>query len=246
MRKKLLLLMMLCLLTAFIVACQNDDDKNENNNNNENDNNAQVDEDRYSSFEDITVDVVAKVNGEEITAEELIENERYLVDYYSMMGLAIDGNEAQIRETALNQLINTKLVLQGAMEDDLVPTDEEVEEEYQSLVEQLTTYHENDNIEEIFEQFDTNEEEVKQDIRTDLTTKKYLEANIKVEEVTEEEIQQAYDDYVKQMESLEQEADELENVKELIKQQIVGQKESEAQQKLIESLRDKSEIEILI
>ncbi|MGM8216047.1 SurA N-terminal domain-containing protein [Bacillaceae bacterium W0354] len=254
--KKMILFTIFVLLTTITVACSNDSDKDKENdkdknetenveNNNEQDKDSN-DEESALSFEELDVDVVATVNGEDISKDELIQNEQYLVDQYEMMGMPIAGSEGQIRETALNQLINTKLVVQNAIDEGLVPSDEEIEEEYQSLIDELKSYYETDDVSEVFEQFDTNEEEVKSDIRTDLITNKFLEANLKVEEVSDEELQQAYDDYVAQMEQAEQEAESLENVRELLKQQLTDQKQSDAQRELIDRLRENSEIEVLI
>jgi len=209
-------------MMVFIAACQGDD------------------------AGDIDVDVVATVNGEDITAEDLLENEQFIIDNYEMAGLSVDGNEDEIRETALNQLINTRIIVQNAINDNLAPSDEELDEEFETFIAELKEYHGSDNIDEILEQFNTNEAELKEDLRTDLTIQSYIDTNITVDDVSDEELQEAYDEYAEYLESIEEDVPPLDEVRELLEQQIANDKNVEAQRELIERLREDSEIEIMI
>jgi len=224
--KKLMFLISITLMMFLAVACQGDDDE--------------------SGLGEIDVDVVATVNGEDITADDLLENEQFLIDNYEMAGLSIEGNEEEIRESALNQIINTRIIVQNAINENLAPSDEELDEEYETFVAELKQHYDTDDVDEIFSQFDTNEAEVKEDLRTDITIQNYIDKNITVDDVSDEELQQAYDEYEEYLKSIEEEVPPFEDVSELLKQQVVNDKQTQAERELIERLRENSEIEVMI
>src|SRR5690625_4379012 len=64
--KKLMFLISITLMMFLAVECQGDDDE--------------------SGLGEIDVDVVAPVNGEDITADDLLEIEQFLIDNYEMAG----------------------------------------------------------------------------------------------------------------------------------------------------------------
>lgn len=125
--KKLFLISVLLLLSIVAVACGGDDGDNENGENaneSENENTEQTENAEGENNEgqqeveevkaDEFPDVVAKVNGEEITNEQLALNVNAIQQQYQMYGMNIDENKEGIQQTALDQLINTEVIEQSA------------------------------------------------------------------------------------------------------------------------------------
>ncbi|TFB21726.1 hypothetical protein E3U55_07795 [Filobacillus milosensis] len=258
--KKFLTAILIVMLTAFLAACGGDEGDTENNQDNQDQEQSQEDKNNgegegkeegnkqaKTPSEDIADDkVVAKVNDAEITGKELKETEGYFLQQYQMMGQDPSKFADQIQKQALDNLINIELVKQAAKESGIKPSEEEINKEYQKTVDQLKKSNEAEDVSKVFEKYDTSEKEVKEDIRINLLTQKYLEKNIEEPTVSDKEIQEAYDKYKAQMKKAEQEAKSLEEMKKSLKGQVKSQKESKKTQALLKQLREENDVEILI
>lgn len=162
------------------------------------------------------------------------------------MGMNIDENKEGIQQTALDQLINTEVIEQSAKENGIEASEDEVKSNYDELVTQLKEQYETDDVQEVFEENDVTEEEIKNDIKRNIVINKFMEENIEDADVTEEELQEAYENYESQAKEMEQEVQDFETMKPQLEQQLQSQKAQEQQQKYIDELREKQEIEILI
>ncbi|GEL78613.1 SurA N-terminal domain-containing protein [Tenuibacillus multivorans] len=262
--KKILLASLIVMLTAILAACTDNGEEDEGDNQEQNQeeqgqeeqNNDEQSEDGENTGEEsangqesLTADlpedeVVATVNGEEITNGELLQNETFVKQRYQMFGM--QQSAEQIQQQALDQLINTELVLQSAEEAGIEPTEEEINTEYDNMISQLKEQNQTDDVSQIFEQAGTTEEEVRNDIRTQLTTEKYLDQNTEEVTVSDEEIQEAYDNYTAQLEQADQEPQSLEDMRGQLEQQVKTQKEGEQTQQLLDQLREDNDVEILI
>lgn len=116
-------------------------------------------------------DYIAKVNGQEISEEEL--NSILLSDY---------------GESALDTLITNEMIKQELEKEDIEVTDEELEEEYSELV---NSYGSEEAFQEALTASGVDEAIVKQDIETYLATNKLLEPRITV---TEEEMKDYFEE----------------------------------------------------
>ncbi|WP_027964843.1 SurA N-terminal domain-containing protein [Halalkalibacillus halophilus] len=272
--KKMLMVLLLAIFSIMLVACNDDNGDGEASPEEEN-NQEETEQEEGAEGEDaeegakgtegeegmapeseeeVDIDtseldegeVVATVNGEEIQASDLMQNEEMVAQQYQMYGIDAEENPGLIRQAALDQLVNTTIIQQNATESGLEPSDDELEEEYNSFVEELKQQHEADDIEEVYEEFEVTEEEVREDIRLDLMLTRFIEENTEETEVTDEEIEQAYEEYAAQAEQADQEVDDLEDMRPTLEQQVQEQNQSEQTQALIEDLREESDIEILI
>src|SRR5699024_5553230 len=108
-------------------------------------------------------------------------------------------------------------------------TDEDIEEEIEMIESQ-----EGDVLDSLLEQFDWTEEDLENQIRTDLMNTRYTEETIDVE-VTDEEAKEEY-------ERVKEETEDEDNVKAQMKQQ----KQNEELLKHIDEFKEDADIEILI
>ena len=189
----------------------------------------------------VSEEFVAKVNGEGI--EKRLFDVRFvqLRANYETQGIAFaDEDTIQLREQILEDMINERLLIQHAKEQGITGQEELMEEEYQLILSQF------ENEAELKKQLSDNNTSI-QDIRTsiseqfmirELASQQAEQGNI---EVSQEEIQQAYDEVV----DSGTEIPPFEEVQEQVEEFVRQQKISQLIEVLLEQLRTKSSIEIL-
>lgn len=223
MNRKILTSIFGIILVIGLVGCGSGQDTVEENGENEN--------------------VVAIVNDQEITKAEFDTTYEQYKLTYAQQGLNIDEMEEdqvkQIELEVVDQLVNSKLLIQAAEENNIEATEEEVK---QSL-EQIKGQFEKD--EEFTAALEANKltlEQLEKQIADELKVNQYISENIAEVTVEEEEIQAMYDKYKEQSE----EVPSYEEVKAQLEQQIAKQKNDVEVSNLLEKLRDESDIEVLI
>jgi len=107
-------------------------------------------------------EVVGRVNGEAITKDELY-----------------DALKMQYGQETLNTLISEKIIKLEIKKHNIEVPEEDVEEEFQKLVEQ---YGGQEQFEQIFESYGYNQNDIKEDIKMNLQLKKLLEPKITIAE----------------------------------------------------------------
>ena len=122
--------------------------------------------------------------------------------------------------------------------------DSEVDTEYQTVV---TSLGSEEALTTALSENGMNEDNLRSEIRTDLLINKYLETKLGVSTivVTDEEIQTAYDTAISSSESTE-EAPALADVRDLISNQLLSEKQQLAINAELERLRQEASIEVLI
>lgn len=186
---------------------------------------------------------VAKVNGEKITSAELAASVAQFKQMAAAQGADVTASEAQaqIRSQALDVLINTALLMQKATNQGLSVSDEEV-------MERLDAIKVDVGGEEILAQrmaeLGIDEDKLQQDIKDELLIQKLLdsvfaEKNI---EITDEEIQQAYDAAGGEEAGLPV----LEEVRSDVEAQLRSEKEQEAVNELLTEIKDGADINIFV
>lgn len=202
-------------------------------------------------FQEESQEVVATVNGEEITREELEVMLEQQKQQYQMQGMDLDSEEMsdmreQLERQILDSLIANLLMAQAAEEKGISVSEEELEQEYQDLAAQFGGEEE---LNQQLEAAGITREEIKEDIARTLPAQKYMESykeeNISEEdlEVSEEELKAVYDQYSAQM---GEEFGEFEEVKPQLEEDLKRQKENEVLQSHVEELREEAEVEIKI
>ena len=149
-----------------------------------------------------------KVQSIEITEEELVDTEEVIATINETEILGSQYNPAyrerkelenftvepgeeidieKMKEITLDGLVGQELINQETEKLDINVTNEEIEEELALLKEQ-----EGDMLDSLLEQFDWTEEDLKDQIKHDLTNNRYIAEKIEVE-VTDEEAKSEYE-----------------------------------------------------
>ncbi|SEQ95168.1 SurA N-terminal domain-containing protein [Piscibacillus halophilus] len=259
--KKFLTAILIVMLTAFLAACTGDSDESDNQeepneeeqgqeeeNAEENEDENEEGSEESAAIEDIEDDqVVATVNETEILGEELKSSVNFFNQQYQQMGQDPSQLAGEIQKQALDNLIHIELVKQAAADEGIEVDEEEVDEEYQSQIQQVQEATDLESEEEVLEENETTEEEVKENIRQNLITTEYLEQNVEEPEVTDEELEEAYNNYKSAMEQQGQEVeDSLEDMEDQLREQVKSQKSGEKELELLEQLRENADVEVLI
>ena len=189
----------------------------------------------------VSEEFVAKVNGEGIEKRLFDVRFAQLRANYETQGIAFaDEDTIQLREQILEDMINERLLIQHAKEQGITGQEELMEEEYQLILSQF------ENEAELKKRLSNNNTSI-QDMRTSISEQFMIRelASQQAEqgdiEISQEEIQQAYDDVV----SGGAEVPPLEEVQEQVEEFVRQQKISQLVEVLLEQLRTKSSIEIL-
>lgn len=160
--------------------------------------------------------VVAMVNGRPIFRRTLIKE-----------------LEKQAGKQALESLITRALILQEAKKQNVVISDDEINQEIKQLEDSLV--NQGQSLDQILGARGINRSEVREQIKLQKIVEKIAGEDI---DVSDQEV----DDYIKENEDLIPEDSDMEEVKANIKQQLKQQKMDEKVQLWIESLRDNAKI----
>ncbi|MCC3145242.1 SurA N-terminal domain-containing protein [Halanaerobium sp. Z-7514] len=213
--------------------------------------------------EEIGGNIVAEVNGEEITGEQLAQqaNVNQLLQEVAQIDQQLaqvlvdteSGNAVldEFQELKLDALIDNVLLSQQAEELAIELTDEEVDEIYQSQKESIK--EQNNLSEEEFlavleNQGFESEEEYKQAFADNpsLKVNKLIEQEVLGNiEITEEELRQEYEENEEQF-AQGGETIPFEQIKPQLEQMMMQQRQNEVINDYIEGLRDDANIEIMI
>lgn len=189
-------------------------------------------------------DVVARVNGEEVTRGELdarvLQTEQQLQAQGQGAQLEQEDAREQLEQQALEQLISQKLILQAAAEANITVSDEQVEQQFQQTVSQLGS---GDALDQQLAQFGLTQETFRQSIRDQLTVQQYLAQTVDQSAITvsDEEIQATYDQI-----SAQQDVPPLAEVRDQVEAQLRQQKQNTQINELVQNLRADADIEILL
>ncbi|WP_203553168.1 SurA N-terminal domain-containing protein [Bacillus sp. B15-48] len=194
-------------------------------------------------------DVVATVNGDEILRKDYNHEFELTKSTYAQMGIQFDdlddATKEELEMVVLNQLINTRLVLQSSESDGIAIEQNEIDTELNRIKSQ---FEDDQQYEDALKEMSITEEELIKQVREQLMIGTYFDNKIGDISVSEEDIQTLYNEYKGQAESLEQEAEPLETLKPQLEQQALAEKQNVKVSELIEELRSANEdnIEILL
>ena len=175
-------------------------------------------------------EVVARVNGEAITAGDVTKLRVKVYESYQM----------QIsEEEALEQLIAETVLYQEAEQQGYAPTMDEAEQELEARV--ASSGRTMEDFEADLAKSGFSYKEYLQDFQRQLAINSYLDDAVQVPEVTELEARIFYENY--KQESPEAELPPFEQLKSEIMALLEQQKQQEAASLLIEELKEKADIE---
>ncbi|PPA70200.1 SurA N-terminal domain-containing protein [Jeotgalibacillus proteolyticus] len=190
-------------------------------------------------------EVVATVNEEEITGEDYNGALGQVQFQMQQMGQDPTSEEAaeQVKTQTLDTLVNQAILVQKANEGNHTASEEEINEEYTAFQEQ---YGGEEAFNELLEEQGLEEEVIKESIADTIIIEKYIDEAVPVDEITDEEIQEYYDQASASSEETGQEVPPLEEVREDIKSSLEQQQQQEKLMQHLEELKADSEIEYLI
>lgn len=187
--------------------------------------------------------VVAIVNDKELKGIEYNGALAATQMQYQQMGQDPTTEELakQIKEGTIETLIGQTLLLQEADKKGYKATDEDINKE----IETLKANYENDKaFEEALKKNKLTLDELKKQVADNVKYTQFVEKDVKVEEVTEEEAKEFYEKMASQGDS--EQTPKFEEVKDKVKQQLQGQKTQEKLAQVVEDLKKKAKIDIKI
>ncbi|WP_158736418.1 SurA N-terminal domain-containing protein [Alteribacillus sp. YIM 98480] len=200
-------------------------------------------------LEDIP-DVVAEVNGEEISKDEFESVYVSTLNTYAMQGMNIeeqdDGGEMkqQIQEQTVEQLIGQELLVQEANNRELSASQDEVEAELSSLKERFGS---DEEFQQALESENLSEDDLQSDIEKQVKVEKLVEDEAGEIEVSEDELREMYEQMSQAQDGEEgEDSPSFEEMKPQLEEQMVQQKEGEEIQKLVEELRESGDVTVNI
>ncbi|MBZ5751808.1 SurA N-terminal domain-containing protein [Metabacillus rhizolycopersici] len=188
--------------------------------------------------------IVAIVNGQEIKG---IEYNNALAQ--SQIGAQQQGQDPtneetakQLKELTLNNLVGQVLLMQDIERLGYRASEEEITKELETEKARFDT---NEAFEKALKDSNMTLEELKKQISDGVKVSQYIEKDLKVEEVKEEEIKKLYDSFTS---SAEKSADtpKYEDIKDMLKAQLTQQKLQEKIAPKVEELRKSAEVELKI
>ncbi|GAA4476437.1 SurA N-terminal domain-containing protein [Enteractinococcus fodinae] len=199
-------------------------------------------------------DVVAEVDGEEISGDAFAEN--YEAQFQQLtMQAAMAGQEPdqeQLKEQALEMMINSELLVAEAEDQGFSASDDDVDE-YLADMAEANGIESSDVLMEELEAQGLTEERIREDLHKEVLIDQVVET-LEVEEPSEEDLQEMYDAQVEQLEAMNaqveedqaQEAPPFEELEPELEEQVLQQNENEAIAALLDDLREDADIEILL
>lgn len=250
---KKLLVLSLALMISILAACS---DGNESEESNDEAEEAQGDGENFElpepNLENIP-DVVAEVNGAEITKEdfELTYTSMFQQTYMQSQMTGQEVDEDQLKEQTIEEMVSQELLIQEADNSGIEASDEKMDETLQELVDN-NGMESKEQLLAALEEQGMDEQEVMTQLEIQVKVTQLIDNETGEVEPTEEELQELYDEIVLQQEQMQEadgEAVEVPDFEEM-KPDLVGyvkeQKTAEAAQNLIGKLRDQADVEIHI
>src|SRR5690625_1508522 len=234
--RRLMMVFTTLSLAIGLVACSNKTTNKDTNEiadiqSTEEDTNQEIE---FNDDEKINEDkIVANINDVEVTGE--MYNLIYVQTKIQLDQFGQDVSDLEyVKELTIDGLINQEIIRQDAKKEGIVVTEEELNSEFESI--------KSDNEERFqafLERYHLTEQAFKDQLLFALTHDKYIESELPPIEVTDEEVEEAYDEIKKDNKDIAN----LEDVEDQLKNEMIIQKEQESLQKRIEELKKQASIE---
>ncbi|PXA75976.1 SurA N-terminal domain-containing protein [Auritidibacter sp. NML100628] len=214
-------------------------------------------------------DVVATINDTEITKEEFATNyeSQYQQMAYQAQMSGSDVDEDQLKQESLEIMIGNELLLQEAEDQDIEVTEDDVDEFLDDFAKQQGLESQDELIAQ-FEEQGMDEEQLREDSKKQVAMDQLIET-LDVDEPSEEELKDLYDDQMEQQKQLmeaqasadpsaqaedgssesasgEDQLPSFAESKDDLEEQVKLQNENEAITELVEDLREDADIEIFL
>jgi hypothetical protein len=188
---------------------------------------------------------VAIVNDKEILGSYYNSTLASAQGQMQQMGQDPTSKEAaeQVKKQTINSLVGQTLLLQEADKKGYKVSEADIKKQLDETKKQFKTEKE---FEAALKKSGMDMKILETQIADDIKLKQYVEKEVPVGEITDEEIQKTYDQYAEQGKSTGQEAPKLEEVKPQIEQSLQQQKQQEKLVQQVEELKKNAKIDIKI
>lgn len=188
---------------------------------------------------------VAIVNDEEILGSDYNTALASIQGQMQLMGQDPTSKQAseQAKKQSIDSLVGQTLLLQEANKNSYEVSKADINKQLDELKKQFKTEKE---FEAALKQSGVDIKTLETKIADDIKLKQYVEKEVPAGKITDEEIQQMYDQYAEQGKSSGQEVPKLEKIKPQIEQSLHQQKQQEKLAQQIEKLKKKATIDIKI
>lgn len=221
--------LLLSIAVLLLGACSNNDSTKQN------------------AEKETTGDVVATVDGKDISKKDYDKELESMKATYEQQGMPADQMDskmlAELEQSVLDQMINAELLLQTAEKDGVSVEQKELDAELEKI---KTNFADEKQYEDALKQNELTEKELMAQLKKQMTVIQYLDSKIGKVEASDEEIQAMYDQYKQQVEGQKQTPEELDKIKPELEQQILAQKKDEQTTKLVEQIRKDNEDKVKI
>lgn len=197
-------------------------------------------------------DVVAEINGEEISKEEFEQVYTGQFQQAAMMQemTGEEVNQDEMKQQVADGLVSERLLVQEAENRDISSSQEDVD----AMISEITEANGMESEDEFFtamEESGMSEDDVRAELEKQVKVDGLISEEAGDVEPTDEELEEAYDEQIAAREEAqsegegeETEAPSFEDVKPQIEEQLVREKEAEAAQGLAEELREDADVTI--
>ena len=193
-------------------------------------------------------DVVATVNGEDITKDEFVPVYESQFQQMAMQQQTTgeQPDQAELKGQVAQQLVDNELLLQGAKDAGIEATDEDIDATLEEVASQ-NGLGSADEVVSALEQQGMSAEEIREDAASQFTLTAYIEQEADISEPTEEELKKQYEQLTAQQSQAGGDASQIppfEEVKEQLAQQTISQQQNEAATTLAAELREAGDVTI--
>ena len=193
-------------------------------------------------------DVVATVNGEEVTKEEFasVYEGQFQQAAMQQQSTGEEVDQAALKEQVANQLVDNRLLQQAADEAGIEPTDEDIDATLDEIAEQ-NGMGSGDEVVAALEQQGMSEDDVRKDAASQFVLTAYVEQEADIQPPSDEELKTQYDQLVEQQSQAggqQSEVPPFEEVKEQLAQQAVTQQQNEAATSIAAELWESGDVTI--
>lgn len=186
-------------------------------------------------------DIVVVVNGEEIPGNVYNSVARQLETSMTKQGMKVSEpeNAEKVKSQTITVIVGNKLIIQDAEEKGHKADEADLEKRFEELKGQFES---EEMMNKSLERTGYTLDDMKSQLRDQLLYESYVAKEVEAEEVTEEQVQEAYDGFAEASE----EAPAFEETEPLIRQSLEEQNIQTAVYERIEELKETAEIEVKI
>ncbi|MDV2683903.1 SurA N-terminal domain-containing protein [Alkalihalophilus lindianensis] len=191
-------------------------------------------------------EVVATVNGEDINKDDYVNALESQAMMYSQFGIDFSDEEGQamleeLKTVILDGLIDDRLLIQAA--EDVEVSEEEVNAELEMAMQQAQIGSE-EELEQLLEEQGFTVDDIREDFERQIKVQKYIEGQTEAPEISEEELQTAYDQQVEMAEEAgAEEIPSFEEQRDTIEAELVQEAQMAQRDQIVAELREESDIE---